>query len=78
VENLVLAGFMTHVCVNSTARGAFNLGYRATVVGDATATRDLPGIDGDVVPAATLKAATLAGIRDLFAVVVAKADDLPD
>lgn len=78
VENLVLAGFMTHVCVNSTARGAFNLGYRATVVGDATATRDLPGVDGSVVSAAVLKAATLAGIRDLFAVVVAKADDLAD
>jgi nicotinamidase-related amidase len=78
VENLVLAGFMTHICVNSTARGAFNLGYRATVVGDATATRDLPGVDGDIVPAAVLKAATLAGIRDLFAVVVAKEDDVPD
>ncbi len=78
VQNLVLAGFMTHVCVNSTARGAFNLGYRATVVGDATATRDLPGVDGSVMPAPLLKAATLAGIRDLFAVVVPAVDDLPD
>lgn len=77
VQNLVLAGFMTHVCVNSTARGAFNLGYNATVVGDATATRDLPGVDGSLVPAAMLKAATLAGIRDLFAVVVPRVDDLP-
>ena len=24
-KNLVLAGFMTHMCINSTARGAFNL-----------------------------------------------------
>ncbi len=31
-SNLVLAGFMTHMCVNSTARGAFNLGYAPTVV----------------------------------------------
>jgi nicotinamidase-related amidase len=77
VKNLVLAGFMTHVCVNSTARGAFNLGYNATVIGDATATRDLPGIDGEIVPAAQLKMATLAGIRDLFAVVVPRVDDLP-
>ncbi len=78
VENLVLCGFMTHVCVNSTARAAFNLGYRATVVGDATATRDLPGVDGGVVPASVIKAATLAGIRDLFAVVVRTVGDLPD
>jgi nicotinamidase-related amidase len=77
IKNLVLAGFMTHACVNSTARGAFNLGYNATVIGDATATRDLPGIDGAIVPASQLKAATLAGIRDLFAVVVPHVDDLP-
>jgi Isochorismatase family len=28
-RDLVLAGFMTHMCVNSTARGAFNLGSAA-------------------------------------------------
>jgi nicotinamidase-related amidase len=77
MQSLVLCGFMTHVCVNSTARGAFNLGYRTTVVGDATATRNLPGIDGGIVPAPMLKAATLAGIRDLFAVVLPAVDDLP-
>ena len=77
MKNLVLAGFMTHCCVNSTARGAFNLGYNATVIGDATATRDLPGVDGDIVRAAQLQTATLAGIRDLFAVVVPRVDDLP-
>ena len=43
-SNLVLAGFMTHMCVNSTARGAFNLGYAPTVVAAATATRALPGL----------------------------------
>ncbi len=46
-SNLVLAGFMTHMCVNSTARGAFNLGYAPTVVAAATATRALPGVDGE-------------------------------
>jgi nicotinamidase-related amidase len=39
-HNLILAGFMTHMCVNSTARGASNLGYASTVVAAATATRD--------------------------------------
>ena len=70
VTNVILAGFMTHMCVNSTARGAFNLGFRPTVVAAATATRDLPGGDGDVVAAAELQAASLAALRDLFAVVV--------
>jgi len=70
VTNVILAGFMTHMCVNSTARGAFNLGFQPTVVAAATATRDLPGSDGDVVSAVALQAASLAALGDLFAVVV--------
>lgn len=67
-ENLVLAGFMTHMCINSTARGAFSLGFAPTVVAGATATRRLPG--GGGVEAAALQAASLAAISDLFGVVV--------
>ncbi|HTJ70926.1 MAG TPA: isochorismatase family protein [Actinospica sp.] len=78
VEDLVLAGFMTHMCVNSTARDAFNRGYRPTVVAAATATRALRGPDGELVSAASLQAASLAGLADLFALVVGKADDIPD
>ncbi|MBU8811452.1 cysteine hydrolase family protein [Mycolicibacterium goodii] len=77
-SNLVLAGFMTHMCVNSTARGAFNLGFAPTVVAAATATRSLPGPDGSVVPAAAMQSASLAAIADLFAVVVPDAASIPD
>lgn len=70
-NNLILAGFMTHMCVNSTARGAFNLGYAPTVVAAATATRDLPGV-----AAAALQAASLASLADLFALVVERSDRL--
>jgi nicotinamidase-related amidase len=77
-SNLVLAGFMTHMCVNSTARAAFNLGYAPTVVAAATATRALPGMGDETVPAAAIQAATLAGIADLFAVVVPAGADIPD
>ena len=76
-HDLVLTGFMTHMCVNSTARDAFNLGYRPTVVASATATRDLPVPGGTPVPATTLQAATLAGIADLFAVVAGTPEDIP-
>ncbi len=75
--NLVLAGFMTHMCINSTARGAFNLGYAPTVVAAATATRSLPGVGG-AVSAAALQAASLAALSDLFAVVVPDAAAVPD
>lgn len=77
VTNLVLAGFMTHMCVNSTARSAFNLGFAPTVVAAATATRSLPGPDGPV-PAASLQSASLAALQDMFAVVVPDAASVPD
>lgn len=70
--HLVLAGFMTHMCISSTARAAFNLEYDVVVAADATATRDLPGVDAD-----TLQRATLAGIADLFGIVTTSAD-IPD
>ncbi len=77
INNLIVVGFMTHMCVSSTARGAFDLGYRTTVVGNATATRDLPTAGGQVVPAASLREAALAGLSDLVATVVEGATDLP-
>lgn len=76
--DLVLAGFITHMCVNSTARDAFDLGYRSTVVASATATRALPGPAGVAVTAAEMQSASLAALADLFALVVVKADDIPD
>ena len=76
-RNLVLAGFMTHMCVNSTARGAFNLGYAPAVVASATATRALPRPTG-VVSSETLQAASLAAISDLFGIVVPDVDVIPD
>jgi nicotinamidase-related amidase len=76
--NLVIAGFMTHMCVNSTARGAFNHGYAPTVVAAATATRSLPGVSGEPVSAAAMQSASLAGMADLFAVVVAGGAGIPD
>ena len=74
VKNLVLVGFMTHMCVNSTARGAFNLGYAPTVVASATATRDLPLPDGSLVRADALQPASIATMRDLFAAIAPTAD----
>jgi nicotinamidase-related amidase len=76
-RNLLLAGFMTHMCVNSTARGAFNLGYAPTVVASATATRSLPSPAG-IVPSEALQTASLAAIADLFGIVVPDVAAIPD
>lgn len=68
-KRLVLAGFMTHMCVSSTARAALDLGYQTTVVADACATRDLPRPGGGTIAAADLHAAELAALADRFAIV---------
>lgn len=76
-KDLVLAGFMTHMCVNSTARAAFNHGYRPVVVAAATATRALPKVGGGTLPAQDVHEAALSSLADLFAVVVPAAKDIP-
>ena len=43
----------------------------------ATATRELPGADGGVVPAGSVQAFSLASIADLFGVVVDRPGSLP-
>jgi nicotinamidase-related amidase len=74
-KSLILAGFMTHMCVSATARAALDHGWKATVIADAAATRDLPcALGGDPIPAAVVHRAALAEIADRFAVVARVAD----
>jgi len=74
-KSLVLAGFMTHLCVSATARAALDHGWKTTVAGDAAATRDLPDpLGGEPIPAAVLHRAALAEIADRFALVARVAD----
>ena len=76
---VVLVGFMTHMCVEATARACIDLGMRAAVIGAATATRDLPDpLSGGVIPAAEVQRNALAALADRFAVVVRNAAALHD
>lgn len=77
-RRLLLIGFMTHMCVSSTARAALDLGYATTVIASATATRDLPDGSGGIVPAAVVQRASLAALADRFATVVGQPAEVPD
>jgi nicotinamidase-related amidase len=69
LSRLVFCGMMTHMCIDTTVRAACDLGFACTVVGDATATKDLT--HGNLtVPAAHVQAAYLAGLNGLFAKVI--------
>ncbi|MEV7854469.1 MULTISPECIES: cysteine hydrolase family protein [unclassified Streptomyces] len=68
-ENVIVAGFMTHMCVTFTVEGAFLRGNRPTVVADACATRPLRSV-GTELTADQIHHSALATIADLYGVVV--------
>ena len=66
VSELVVAGMMTHMCVDTTVRAAADLGFACTLAQDACATRDLSFGDRKVV-AADVQTAYLAALNGSFA-----------
>ncbi len=76
-KQLIICGFMTHMCVSATARAALDLGFLPTAAMDATGTRALPDPYGGVVPAETVHRTALAELADRFAIIAA-VDDIPD
>ena len=69
VEELVICGAMSHMCVDAATRAAGDHGYRCTVIHDACATRDLE-FNGVRVPAKTAHAAFMAALGWAYAKAV--------
>jgi nicotinamidase-related amidase len=69
IKNLVVAGMMTHMCVDASVRQAADLGYKVTLLGDACATR-AQTYGGETVPARQVHAAFLAALNGFYAKVV--------
>lgn len=70
ITRLVIAGMMTHMCIDSTVRAAGDLGFECVLAHDACATRAL-SFGGTTVPAETVHGAFLAALNGLFARVQA-------
>ncbi len=75
-DSLIIAGFMTHMCVSSTTRAALDLGIPCTVVAGACATRDLPDGQGGVVRGRELHRVELVALSDRFCPIAASVDDI--
>ena len=73
IQELVVVGSMSHMCVDGITRAAADFGYKVTVIHDACATRDLE-FNGVNVPAAQVHAAFMAALAFAYANVVS-ADD---
>ena len=68
VDELVVIGMMTHMCIDTTVRAASDLGYKVTIFEDACATKDLSHGDRTVI-ASDVQAAYLAALDGSFASV---------
>jgi nicotinamidase-related amidase len=73
VEEVVICGAMSHMCVDAGVRAASDLGYKCVVVHDACATRDQE-FAGTVVPAAEVHAAFMAALEFGYARLVSTDD----
>jgi len=69
VKNLVVAGMMTHMCVDASVRHAADLGYKVTLLADACATR-AQSFGGENVPARQVQTAFLASLNGFYAKVI--------
>ncbi len=71
IETVIVAGIMTHLAVDTSARDAMVLGYRVIVAADACATRALPSpIGGPQIDARDVHRTALASLADRFADVL--------
>jgi nicotinamidase-related amidase len=73
ITRLVVAGMMTHMCVDATTRAAFDYGFGCTVLHDACATRQL-SFRGETVPAGQVQSAFLAALNGVYAMVLPTAE----
>ncbi|MCX5519203.1 cysteine hydrolase family protein [Kaistia defluvii] len=73
IDEVVLVGAMSHMCIAATGRAAADFGYKTVVVHDACATRALE-FNGTTVPAAQVHAANMAALAFGYAKVIGAAE----
>ena len=69
IKELVICGMMSHMCVDSTTRAAFDLGFDCTLIHDACTTRDLVFQDKKV-DASDVHNSFMSALGSVFARVV--------
>ncbi len=66
ITSLVICGAMSHMCIDTTTRAAFDLGFKCTLIDDACTTRDLQ-FKERIIPAVDVHAAFMAALSTPFA-----------
>ena len=69
VDEVVIVGAMSHMCIDATVRAASDFGYKTTTIFDACATRDLD-FGESTVPAAQVHATMMSALAFAYGDVV--------
>jgi nicotinamidase-related amidase len=69
IDNLIICGAMSHMCIDATTRAAFDLGFNCIVAEDACATKDL-SFKGKTIKASDVHASFMAALSVPYAKVI--------
>ena len=69
IEQLVICGAMSHMCIDATTRAAFDFGFNCAVIQDACATRNLE-FGGQTIAADQVHGSFMAALGSVYASVL--------
>ena len=69
IERVIVSGFMTQMCCDTTTREAAHRGFKVTLLSDATAAMDVKAPDGAVIPHDQVHRTHLASLNGFLAEV---------
>jgi nicotinamidase-related amidase len=69
IERVIVSGFMTQMCCDTTTREAAHRGFKVTLLSDATAAMDVKALDGTVIPHDQVHRTHLASLNGFLAEV---------
>ncbi len=72
VNQLVVCGMMTHMCIDTTVRAAKNFGYQVTLIEDACTTKDLSWKDS-IIQAPVVQNTFMTSLNGRFASILSAA-----
>jgi nicotinamidase-related amidase len=77
IDDLVICGAMSHMCIDATTRAAFDFGFNCVVAEDACATMDL-FFNNKIIKASEVHASFMAALSFPYAKVVLTRDIVKD
>ncbi|MBI9067385.1 MAG: cysteine hydrolase [Salinivirgaceae bacterium] len=73
IEQLVICGMMTHLCIDASVRAAKDLGYKVLLIADACATRDLDLYE-NTIEASYIQLSFMAALGSYYAKILTVED----